>query len=83
MTTIIDKELDRLNAKLNVRYPEIGYSYYSNVKGDGYNYKRYIYTITNAEGGVVYSPLNGRHARETISNIRAKIESLTAEGKQS
>lgn len=66
------KLLKELNALRGRKYPEIGYSFYADVRGDGSNRKS-VYTIVNENGGVTYSPLNGKTSRETCANIRRAI----------
>lgn len=65
----IDHALDALNAaKGTSGLRALGRSYYADIKGDGSN-RRSVWTIINADGGVTYSSLNGRTARETLRNI--------------
>jgi len=54
-------------------YPMIGYLMYADIKGDGHSRRR-VYQIVNANGGVTYSPLNGRTLRETYRNILGSIQ---------
>lgn len=64
--------LRELNAKRGFNYPDVGYSYFADVKGNGIHNPQ-IYTIINPKGGVTYSGLNGKTARERCQNIRAAI----------
>ena len=68
-THIIDA-LARLNAARNLTYPDVGYSYYADIKGDGV-YRPRVYTVTNARGGVTHSSMNGATKRKTLERINA------------
>ena len=71
--TTTDKLLVELNAKRGLVYPNVGYSYFADVRGDGSNRKQ-VYTITNAQGGVAYDyQLNGATPRERCAKIRAEL----------
>lgn len=74
--SITDALLDNLNATKGLTYPQVGYSYFADVKGDGRNI-RSVYTIVNHAGGVTYSTLNGRTSRARCQNIRAAIQSAS------
>lgn len=65
--------LEKLNSSKGLVYPNIGYSYYADIKGDGRNI-RSVYTITNADGGVTRSFMNGATKRKTLDLINAKIK---------
>lgn len=64
--------LAELNATRGLKYPEIGYCYFADIRGDG-RYNPAVYRISNAQGGVAYSELNGATARERCQKIRAAI----------
>lgn len=64
--------IERLNKRNNTVYPNIGYVYYADIKGDGTHEPR-VYKIINADGGVILSTLNGRTKRETVININATV----------
>lgn len=67
--------LDRLNKLKGLESGQIGYSYFADVKGDGRNIKS-IYTITNLDGGVVYSHLNDESPTKRCDKIRAEINKI-------
>lgn len=67
-----EKLLKELNAARGLKYPDIGYSYFADIKGDGRNI-RSIYIIINENGGVCYSSLNGKTPRERCNKIRRAI----------
>ena len=71
--THITDALARLNAKNGLSYPDRGYSYYADIKGDGTNTKR-VYTIINKDGGVTRSHMNGDTMRQTLAAIEGEIE---------
>ena len=64
--------LAELNAIRGLRYPEVGYCYFADLKGDGTHSPR-VYTIVNPHGGVTLSHLNAPTARERCEKIRAAI----------
>lgn len=70
--TTTEKLLTQLNIKRGLEYPDIGYSYYADIRGDGRNI-RSVWTIINEGGGVTYSNLNGSTPRETCDKIREAI----------
>ena len=70
--SMTNKLLANLNTCRGLAYPDVGYSYFANIAGDG-RVHRSIYTIINAQGGVAYSALNARSARQCHENIRAAI----------
>lgn len=72
MTTTTEKLLNELNAARGLKYPDIGYSFFADVKGDGTNRRR-VYTIINTGGGVTFSELNAATARQRCDKIRAAI----------
>lgn len=69
----INAALKTLNEKRGFAYPEVGYCYYADIKGDGRNMKS-VYSIINASGGVTRSHLNGYTMRETLGNIERAID---------
>ncbi len=75
--TTTDKLLEQLNALHGVKYPEKGYSYFADIKGDGRNIKS-VYTIINEGGGVTYSSLNASTPAKRCQNIREAIGDLVA-----
>lgn len=68
-------DLNRIRGK---SYPDIGYSYFADVKGDGTHNPR-VYSIVNADGGVTFSDLNAATARQRCDKIRAAIEAANRE----
>ena len=74
----INAALKTLNEKRGFAYPEVGYCYYADIKGNGRNIKS-LYTIINANGGVTRSHLNGYTMRETLGNIERAIETARAQ----
>lgn len=73
MTSTTEKLLNELNAALGLSYPQIGYSFYQDVVGNGIAKPR-IYTIVNAFGGVTYSEMNDANPRKRCGNIREAIK---------
>lgn len=69
----INAALKTLNEKRGFAYPNVGYCYYADIKGDGRNIKS-LYTIIRNGVGVTRSHLNGYTMRETLSNINRAIE---------
>lgn len=67
-----EKLLDQLNALRGRVYPDKGYMFYADVKGDGTGRKG-CYTIINGDGGVIANALSGIPARERCQSIRACI----------
>ena len=68
--TTTEKLLNELNDKKGLSYPDVGYSYFADIKGDGRNI-RSVYTIINENGGVCYNrSLNGETPRKRCANIR-------------
>lgn len=66
-THIVDA-LATLNTKRGLTYPDIGYSYFADIKGEGV-YRPRVYTIVNSKGGVTYSHMNGATKRKTLDPI--------------
>ena len=60
-------EINRLNG--NATYPQMGYLYYADIKGDGRNIRK-VYAITNVNGGVT-AVHNGATAKDTIKNLES------------
>jgi hypothetical protein len=73
---VTEKLLAELNAARGVQYPEKGYSYFADIRGNGGPIRRAVWTIMNGDGGVTRSCLNGKTARETCENIRAAIRAV-------
>lgn len=71
--TTTEKLLDRLNELRGLSYPQIGYLYFADIKGDGRNIKK-VYVITNEGGGVRLSSLNGRTDRDRCNRLRVEID---------
>ena len=67
--------LDQYNQLRNLKYPDVGYSYYADIKGDGRDIK-VIYTIISELGGVVRSDMNDISPRKRCENIRKAIHNL-------
>lgn len=66
--TIISTLCDLINEANNIQYPQPGYYYFADVKGDGRNIKS-VYIVMSG-GGVVYSSANGSSRRKTAENLR-------------
>lgn len=64
--------LAELNTIRGLRYPDVGYCYFADLKGDG-TYSPRVYTIVNPQGGVTLSSLNAPTARARCENIRSAI----------
>ena len=60
-------EINRLNG--NATYPQMGYLYYADIRGDGCNVRK-VYVITNVNGGVT-SVHNGATTKATIKNLES------------
>lgn len=81
MTTTTERLLTDLNRHRGKEYPDMGYSFFADVTGNGDN-RRKVYTVITANGGVCYSyELNGATARERCDNIRSAIREYTSKGK--
>jgi hypothetical protein len=72
MATKTERLLDKLNAARGLSYPEIGFAYFADIRGDGFG-RRSVYQIFNEAGGVIYSSLNGKTPRETCDRIRVAL----------
>ena len=70
-----ERLLAELNAARGLKYPDQGYSYFADVKGDG-TYSPRIWTICNPQGGVTFSDLNAATPRARCEKIRAAIRAL-------
>jgi hypothetical protein len=66
--TTIDKLCEELNKARRVQYPQRGYTYFADIKGDGRNIRR-VYVITGDAGGVTTCH-NGATYRQTAKNLR-------------
>lgn len=69
--TTTEKLLIELNAARGVAYPDPGYTYFADVRGDGRNIKS-VWTIL-ASGGVTRSDLNAATPRQRCDKIRDAI----------
>ena len=67
------------NAARRLKYPDVGYLLFQDVKGDGHS-KPALYVICNAAGGVSYSSMNGRNARQRCKKLRAAVVLAKTEG---
>lgn len=72
MTNTTTKLLNELNAALGLKYPDIGYAMFQDVKGDG-TYSPRVYVIVNSYGGVQLSELNDISAIKRCAKIRKAI----------
>ena len=73
MKSQTDKLLERLNALRGVKYPDMGYCFFADIKGDGLGNKA-IWQIINENGGVCYATgLNARTPHLRCQLIRAAI----------
>ena len=64
----IDKLCEAINKARNVAYPEVGYLYFADVKGDGQN-RRKVYRVCNKLGGVEACH-NASSYKQTAQNLR-------------
>ena len=72
--SVTDQLLRELNTIKGIEYPDVGYSYFADVRGDGSRpVRRSVYSVINPGGGLTYSPLNAPSARKRCDNIRAAI----------
>lgn len=72
MTSKTEKLLGQLNELRGKKYPDKGYMFYADVRGDGTGRKG-CYTIINGDGGVVANALNGIPPRARCESIRSCI----------
>ena len=72
MATVTNTLLKEYNAIRGLSYPNIGYCFYADIRGDG-NYRPSVYTIVNEGGGVTRSDLNAKSPRLRCEKIRAAI----------
>lgn len=72
MQTITSKLLAQLNAKRGLKYPDIGFLFFADIKGNGTSCNA-IWQIINANGGVTRSELNARSKRQQCDKIRAAL----------
>lgn len=68
----IDRLLTELNEKRGLKYPDVGFLYYADIKGDGQSPKS-VWRIMNDQGGVCYSELNARTPKAICDLIRGMI----------
>lgn len=66
--TVISKLCDQINTVRRVSYPNKGYLYFADIRGDGPR-KRRVYCIANDSGGVT-AVHNGITHRQTAKNLR-------------
>jgi hypothetical protein len=64
----IDKLCEAINEARRVTYPQKGYLYFANIKGDGINRRRRVYMITGEAGGV--TAIHNGSYRKTAQNLR-------------
>lgn len=69
-------EINRLNG--NATYPQMGYLYYADIRGDGHNIKK-VYAIVNAGGGVT-AVHNGATAQQTVKNLESIRDYFLSKG---
>lgn len=62
---ILLDEINKLNG--NATYPQMGYLYYADIRGDGRNIRK-VYAIINIDGGVT-AVHNGATAKATVKNL--------------
>jgi hypothetical protein len=74
----IDRALDELNAARGKKYPDIGYVYYADIKGNGGVSRRSIWHVIYQNGGVTRSELNKAYSRATLAAIISTIKGLQA-----
>ena len=67
------------NAARGLKYPDVGYLLFQDVKGDGHS-KPALYVIYNAAGGVSYSSMNNRNPRARCAALRAAVVLAKAGG---
>jgi hypothetical protein len=63
-----------INEARGLKYPDIGYLYFGDIKGDG-RYRRKVWVVTNRNGGVT-AVHNGQHYRETAANLRNILSTI-------
>lgn len=66
--TVIDTLCEAINKASRVTYPQKGYTYFADIRGDGQRNRR-VYIITGDSGGVT-ACYNGRTYRETAAKLR-------------
>lgn len=75
--TDVEKALARLNAARGFKYPDVGYTYYADIKGDGGPPQRRCWTIINDKGGVRQAyDLQAGTMRKIIANIETHLSAL-------
>ena len=72
----LTKACKALNAARGVVYPEKGYTYFADVRGDGTS-RPSLWVIINEHGGVASSTLNRATRKETL----AVVERMTAKAR--
>lgn len=71
--TVIDKLCEAINKANRVTYPQKGYTYFADIKGDGQR-KRRVYIVSGDNGGVT-ACYNGKTYRETAAKLRETLAS--------
>jgi hypothetical protein len=76
--TITEKLLAEINRLNNLKYPEVGYVYFANVRGFSSKASpRFVYEIINEQGGVRYcNELNNSSNKIRCDKLRGKIQEL-------
>lgn len=72
--TTIDKLCQAINAARGLQYPNKGYLYFADVKGDGRRRRR-VWCITSDAGGIT-STHNGKTYRHTAAALREVLKEL-------
>jgi hypothetical protein len=70
--TKTEKLLNQLNELRGKAYPDKGYMFWGDVRGDGSGRKG-CYTIINGDGGIIANALSGISARKRCESIRTCI----------
>lgn len=70
----IVRAVGALNDRRGIKYPDIGYLLYSDIRGDGGPYNPNFYVISNPGGGV--SCVNYTYMRDTMRATLANLESM-------
>ena len=73
---VLNRALKAMNDARGVVYPQRGYTYWADIRGDG-RYRPGLYVIINEHGGVTNSTLARKTRRETL----AVIERMTAKAR--
>ena len=73
--SVTEKLLRELNDARGIVYPQVGYCFFADIKGDGRNIKK-VYSVVNENGGAVYSNLNASTPRERCQRIRKALSEV-------